>query len=133
MVVRWSLANAEVWSWPQMELGPCSPLFEPPQPQTRTTMQPTRALAAKNNLLICLDAFGTLFTPTRSVAATYAETAARHGVPTGGAENARLVGDRFKTAFKGEAKRNPVFGKATGLGAEKWWGNVSFSCATCWI
>jgi hypothetical protein len=88
-------------------------------------MLPTKALPAKKNLLLCLDAFGTLFTPTRPIGTVYAETAARHGVPTGGPDNAREVGDCFKAAFKGETKRNPVYGKATGLGAEKWWANVS--------
>lgn len=88
-------------------------------------MHPTKALSAKRNLLLCLDAFGTLFTPTRPIAITYAEAAARHGVPTGGAANAQRVHERFKSAFKGETSRSPNYGKATELGAEKWWGNVS--------
>jgi hypothetical protein len=89
-------------------------------------MQPTRALLAKPNLLLCLDAFGTLFKPSISIPAAYARAAARHGIPCGGEENAHEVGARFKTAFKGESVRNPNYGRATGLGAEKWWGNVSF-------
>ena len=31
----------------------------------------------------------------------------------------------LRTAFKKESKQNPNYGKATGLGAEKWWSNVS--------
>jgi hypothetical protein len=88
-------------------------------------MQPTRVLLAKDNLLICLDAFGTLFKPTRPIAETYAEVAAKHGVATGGAQNAQFYDYKFKRAFKGESSRNPNYGKATGLGAEKWWRNVS--------
>jgi hypothetical protein len=88
-------------------------------------MQTTRGAPAKSNLLLCLDAFGTLFKPTRPIAATYAEAGARHGLPTGGAAGAEAVQQRFKKAFKGESSRNPIYGKATGLGAEKWWSNVS--------
>lgn len=88
-------------------------------------MQATRALRQKDNLLLCFDAFGTLFTPNRPIAVTYAQVAARHGVATGGRENAEEVNERFKIAFKGESKRNPNYGKATGLGPERWWRNVS--------
>jgi hypothetical protein len=96
-------------------------------------MHATKSLfGKKKNLLLCLDAFGTLFKPTKPIGALYAEAAARHGVPTGGADGAQEVGDRFKAAFKGETKRNPVYGKATGLGAEKWWANVSFSGSRSW-
>jgi hypothetical protein len=102
-----------------------SPLFEPPPPQTTTDMQNIKSPSGKKNLLLCLDAFGTLFKPTKPIGALYAEVAARHGVPTGGSDGAREVGDRFKAAFKGETKRHPNYGKATGLGAEKWWANVS--------
>jgi hypothetical protein len=92
-------------------------------------MQTARGAPSKRNLLLCLDAFGTLFKPTRPIAATYAEAGARHGVPTGGAAGAEAVQQRFKKAFKGESSRSPNYGKATGLGAEKWWGNVSSKCA----
>jgi hypothetical protein len=88
-------------------------------------MQPTRVLRAKDNLLLCFDAFGTLFKPSNPIAVTYAEVAARHGIATGGSQNAKEVQERFKTAFKGESERNPNYGKATGLGAKRWWRNVS--------
>ena len=88
-------------------------------------MQATRSLAAKKNLLICLDAFGTLFTPSIPIPVAYARAAAQHGIDCGDSENAREVGARFKEAFKDESKRNPNYGRSTDLGAEKWWGNVS--------
>ncbi|KAH5456819.1 hypothetical protein HBI30_073220 [Parastagonospora nodorum] len=93
-------------------------------------MHPTRALLAKNNLLICLDAFGTLFKPTQPIAATYTQAAAKHGIQTGCAENAQQVGNNFAKAFKDESARNPNYGKRTGLGAQAWWENVIRSTFT---
>ncbi|KAF2818958.1 hypothetical protein CC86DRAFT_472388 [Ophiobolus disseminans] len=87
-------------------------------------MQATKCLAAEKNLLLCLDAFGTLFTPSVPIPVAYARAAAQHGIDCGDTENAREVGARFKDAFKDESKNNPNYGRATGLGAEKWWGNV---------
>lgn len=94
-------------------------------PTMTSNLQATRRLAARKNLLLCLDAFGTLFTPSVPVPVAYARAAAQHGIDCGDTENAREVGARFKDAFKDESKRNPNYGRATGLGAEKWWGNVS--------
>jgi hypothetical protein len=37
-----------------------------------------------------------------------------------------LIQSLVRLAFKNESKQNPNYGKATGLGAEKWWGNVSY-------
>lgn len=39
--------------------------------------------------------------------------------------NGELIRDILRTAFKKESTQNPNYGKATGLGAEKWWSNVS--------
>ncbi|KAJ4377911.1 hypothetical protein N0V83_000741 [Neocucurbitaria cava] len=80
--------------------------------------------AGKENLLLCLDAFGTLFTPSVPIPVAYARAAARHGIDCGKSKQGEVVGASFKQAFKEESKRNPNYGKATGLGAEKWWGNV---------
>jgi hypothetical protein len=88
-------------------------------------MQATRPLAAKKNLLLCLDAFGTLFTPSVPIPVAYARAAAQHGINCSETDGAREVGGRFKEAFKSESQRNPNYGRATGLGPEKWWGNVS--------
>ncbi|CAO2648030.1 Nn.00g089520.m01.CDS01 [Neocucurbitaria sp. VM-36] len=78
----------------------------------------------KKNLLLCLDAFGTLFTPSVPIPVAYARAAARYGINCGDKDRAKVVGLSFKQAFKEESRRNPNYGKATGLGAEKWWGNV---------
>ena len=78
---------------------------------------------AKPNLLLCFDAFGTLFKPKRPVAEQYAEVARQCGL-TG--FNDQDVQSCFRTAFKEEAKQNPNYGKATGLGATKWWTNVGW-------
>jgi hypothetical protein len=118
------------WSWPHLKLGPPLSPFPAhlnPRVQTRLTMQPTRALLAeqKKNLLICLDAFGTLFTPKEPISVTYARAALRHGLPIDGAKDADRVMHCFRSAFKGETHRNPNYGRSTGMGAERWWSNVS--------
>ncbi|KAH7400909.1 hypothetical protein DE146DRAFT_677586 [Phaeosphaeria sp. MPI-PUGE-AT-0046c] len=89
-------------------------------------MQSNRALSSSNkkNLLICLDAFDTLFTPKEPISVTYAQSAFRHGLPTSGEENANKIMKSFKSAFKGEAQRNPNYGRSSGMGAERWWSNV---------
>ncbi|KAJ4349160.1 hypothetical protein N0V95_004802 [Ascochyta clinopodiicola] len=43
-------------------------------------MFPTRAQRAKKNLLLCFDAFGTLFQPNVPIPIAYAQAAIRHGV-----------------------------------------------------
>jgi hypothetical protein len=85
----------------------------------------SKPLPTKKNLLLCLDAFGTLFTPSIPIPIAYARAAARHGIHIPITEHPTEVGKRFKEAFKKESQENPNYGKATGMGAEKWWGNVS--------
>ena len=82
------------------------------------------------NVLICFDAFGTLFTPRVPIPVAYAQAAAQHGIDCGDTETGSEVKSRFKDAFKNESKHNPNYGKASGLGAEKWWGNVGASIST---
>ena len=77
---------------------------------------------SKKNLLICFDAFGTLFTPRKPVAQQYSEVAKSFGL---GGFSDDDIAQSFKKAFKHESKTNPNYGKKTGMGAEKWWGNVS--------
>jgi hypothetical protein len=89
-------------------------------------MFPTQARCAKKNLLLCFDAFGTLFKPNTPIPQAYAEAAIRHGIKCTTKSPAADVGTEFKRAFKGESKRSPNYGKATGLGAEKWWSNVRY-------
>ncbi|KAL6711257.1 hypothetical protein ACN47E_005788 [Coniothyrium glycines] len=86
-------------------------------------MSAARAATKKKNLLLCLDAFGTLYTPSTPIPAAYAQVAARYGINCG-ADGAGAVRTSFKKAFKAQSEQNPNYGKATGLGAEKWWGNV---------
>lgn len=104
-------------------------------------------MSTKRNLLLCLDAFGTIFTPRESIAAQYGGVARSFGVKISDEQ----VGKSFKngmyhvvdlgrlilhefaivmkhaelsTAFKEESKKHPNFGKAAGLGSVKWWTNV---------
>ncbi|KAL7795218.1 hypothetical protein V8C37DRAFT_374881 [Trichoderma ceciliae] len=76
---------------------------------------------AKPNLLLCFDAFGTLFSPKGAVAQQYAEVARQCGITS--LSDSELQ-SRLFAAIKGEREQNPNYGKATGLGATKWWTNV---------
>lgn len=87
-------------------------------------MHPTQAQCAKKNLLLCFDAFGTLFKPNAPIAKTYAQIASKHGVVCGTKNPEANVAQEFKRAFKQCSTRSPNYGKATGLGAERWWKNV---------
>lgn len=77
---------------------------------------------SKRNLLLCFDAFGTLFKPRQPVAQQYADVARSLGLSGFTNED---VAASFKNAFKQEAKQNPNYGKANGMNAEKWWTNAS--------
>ncbi|KAL1799881.1 hypothetical protein ACET3X_000223 [Alternaria dauci] len=87
-------------------------------------MSAAKPIAGKRNLLLCLDAFGTLFTPSTPIQFTYAQAATRHGINVGSVKKPTKVDASFKSAFKKAAQENPNYGKATGMGAEKWWSNV---------
>lgn len=87
-----------------------------------STMHPTRPLRRKKNLLLAFDAFGTLFHPKQPIPKQYGHFAEKYGIDhTNSQYN---IKDTFKDAFKDESHKNPNYGKATGLGAEKWWANV---------
>ncbi len=109
----------------QVELGPLTPIGKP-----RSTLYPAMSMAKvtrKKNLLLCFDAFGTLFTPSVPVPKAYAAAALRHGIKCGDVDSPEAITSvtaQFKPSFKHESARNPNYGKATGLGAEKWWSNV---------
>ncbi|TKA22094.1 hypothetical protein B0A50_08472 [Salinomyces thailandicus] len=60
-------------------------------------------------LLLCLDAFGTLFTPIRPIAHQYTEVARTLGHTN---FTAAQVGEAFKAAYKHEARERPNFGRA---------------------
>jgi FMN phosphatase YigB (HAD superfamily) len=76
---------------------------------------------AKTSLLLCFDAFGTLFKPRRPVAQQYLEVAAAFGM-TGIAQDA--LDTTLKDALKFMRRRHPNYGKATGLSPETWWTEV---------
>jgi len=77
---------------------------------------------SKQNLLLCFDAFGTLFWPKRSVTQQYGEIARQCGLR--GFTDEQLQ-NSFRQAFKAQAKAHPNYGKVTGMGATAWWTNVS--------
>jgi FMN phosphatase YigB (HAD superfamily) len=79
----------------------------------------------RRNLLLCFDAFGTLFSPKRSIAEQYAAVARQCGLDGFGTEND--VQASFKAAFSSESKAHPNYGKASGMGAPTWWTNVRIS------
>ncbi|KAK5147145.1 hypothetical protein LTR04_000913 [Oleoguttula sp. CCFEE 6159] len=75
----------------------------------------------KKNLFLAFDAFGTLFTPRRSIAAQYGELARRHGLTGFTDEDVQFS---FRKAFKEASKEHPNYGKAVGMKAPAWWANV---------
>ncbi|PNS20794.1 hypothetical protein CAC42_2725 [Sphaceloma murrayae] len=75
----------------------------------------------KQNLLLCFDAFGTLFRPRSPVHKQYAEVARKYGIS--GFTDDDLA-QSFRTAFKEESRIHPNYGRATDLGSTKWWANV---------
>ncbi|ATY59174.1 haloacid dehalogenase [Cordyceps militaris] len=75
----------------------------------------------KRNLLLCFDAFGTLFRPKGSVVQQYAHVARQCGI-TGFSED--QLATHLTAAIRHERAENPNYGKATGLGATRWWTNV---------
>lgn len=88
-------------------------------------MFPTQIQYAKKNLLLCFDAFGTLFHPNTPIPRAYGEAAVRHGLKCGESKNLDAdIGRTFKKALKEAYTRSPNYGKATGLGAQRWWTNV---------
>lgn len=77
---------------------------------------------AKPNLLLCFDAFGTLFRPKGPVGKQYAEVARQCGL--GGFSDEQMH-TSLTRAIKQQMRLNPNYGKDTGLGATEWWTNVS--------
>ncbi|TWU73227.1 hypothetical protein ED733_004939 [Metarhizium rileyi] len=80
------------------------------------------AAVKKRNLLLCFDAFGTLFSPKSPVAQQYAQVARQCGI-TGFTDDE--LQSHLVAAMKKERRENPNYGKDTGLGASQWWANVS--------
>jgi hypothetical protein len=95
-------------------------------------------MARKKNLLLAFDAFGTLYTPNVLIPQAYGRAALQHGIRWAPQkaddqltpEDFEPVKKSFGRAFKDESAQNPNYGKATGLGAERWWANVNLSGTT---
>ncbi|KAF2678482.1 haloacid dehalogenase [Lentithecium fluviatile CBS 122367] len=93
---------------------------------------PSSKAIGKRNLLLAFDAFGTLYKPNVPIPQAYGRAALRHGIQCApqkaedelSSEDFEPIRKSFGRAFKGESARNPNYGKATGLGAEKWWASV---------
>ncbi|KAF2769625.1 haloacid dehalogenase-like hydrolase [Teratosphaeria nubilosa] len=75
----------------------------------------------QRHLLLCFDAFGTLFRPKRPIAQQYSEVARSLGLS--GFTDEQVM-ESFKVAFRKEAKANPNFGKSNGMDARAWWRNI---------
>ncbi|KAL2129822.1 hypothetical protein VTI74DRAFT_7271 [Chaetomium olivicolor] len=73
------------------------------------------------NLLLCFDAFGTLFTPKQPIAEQYAIVARQCGLDGFSVDQVKAS---FKAAFSEEFKAHPNYGRASGMGAARWWTNV---------
>jgi hypothetical protein len=78
-------------------------------------------MAARPKLLLCFDAFGTLFRPIRPVVQQYGEVARQLGITHFTDDELQ---SSFRAAFKDEAKLNPNYGRSTNLGATRWWTHV---------
>ena len=74
------------------------------------------------NLLLCFDAFGTLFRVKQPIAQQYGEVARQCGLTGFSDDDVQLS---FRKAFKNETELHPNYGKTTGLGATRWWTNVN--------
>jgi hypothetical protein len=88
-------------------------------------MHPTKHLSKKKNLLLAFDAFGTLYQPNSPIPKQYGRIGLKHGVHCQPGDDIVPLKNSFKKSFGEESSANPNYGKATGLGAEKWWTNVS--------
>lgn len=83
----------------------------------------------KRNLLICFDAFGTLFKPKRPVEEQYTAVAHKFGLGLNSDGTTQFdsadVRASFRRAFKDSAREFPNYGRVVGMGATAWWMQVS--------
>jgi FMN phosphatase YigB (HAD superfamily) len=76
-------------------------------------------VSGRKNLLLCLDAFDTLFTPSTPIPTAYAQIASRHGIQV---PSIPSLASSFKSSFKQTSQKYPNYGKHTsGLTPETWW------------
>ncbi|EUC47372.1 hypothetical protein COCMIDRAFT_90319 [Bipolaris oryzae ATCC 44560] len=76
----------------------------------------------RKNLLLCLDAFDTLFTPSTPIPTAYRQAASRHGIQI---PSTQSLASSFKSSFKNTSRKYPNYGRSTtGLSPEKWWKTI---------
>jgi FMN phosphatase YigB (HAD superfamily) len=73
------------------------------------------------NLLLCFDAFGTLFKPRKPLPQQYLEVAGSFGIK--GVTEGDLA-STFKDALKSMKRIHPNYGQTTGMLPETWWTHV---------
>ncbi|KAL1895454.1 hypothetical protein Sste5346_005260 [Sporothrix stenoceras] len=78
----------------------------------------------KRNLLLCFDAFGTLFRIKQPIERQYGDVARRQfGLATDVSDS--QLRTAFRTAFKQQSRAHPNYGRWTsGMGATAWWTQV---------
>ncbi|KAF2153758.1 hypothetical protein K461DRAFT_292472 [Myriangium duriaei CBS 260.36] len=75
----------------------------------------------RKNVLLCFDAFGTLFRPKQPPYKQYAECARKYGINGFTDEQ---IDQSLTNAIKEESKLNPNYGHQTDMGAQRWWTRV---------
>jgi hypothetical protein len=87
----------------------------------------TQRLSQKKNLLLCFDAFGTLFQPTKPIGTQYRKVARRHGIycPVDQSRDTTVM-DAFNRAFKEQSILYPNYGKAIDMEIREWWAGVCY-------
>ncbi|KJR81998.1 uncharacterized protein SPSK_03499 [Sporothrix schenckii 1099-18] len=79
---------------------------------------------AKRNLLLCFDAFGTLFRIKQPIERQYGDVARRQFGVAADVPDSELR-DAFRAAFKAQSRAHPNYGRWTsGMGATAWWTRV---------
>ncbi|KAK3686151.1 hypothetical protein B0T22DRAFT_538342 [Podospora appendiculata] len=74
----------------------------------------------KRNLLLCFDAFGTLYKPRQPIGDQYMRMAKRHGLARQSV-TPEVLEARFKSAFDSRTALWPNYGRGTGMTSEVWW------------
>ncbi|KAJ6260485.1 hypothetical protein Dda_4711 [Drechslerella dactyloides] len=87
---------------------------------SRNSNYPLRGMAP--DLLITVDAFGTLYEPRELVPQQYVDVAAQHGLD---GLDATAVESSFRQAFKEQLRTHPIYGRETGMTPQTWWAQIT--------
>ncbi|KAF3923281.1 hypothetical protein ABW21_db0201942 [Orbilia brochopaga] len=87
---------------------------------SRNSSHPPRGTAP--DLLITVDAFGTLYEPRRPVSEQYVDVAAQCGLE---GLDVAAVEKSFLQAFREVRNAHPNYGRATGMTAQTWWAQIT--------